>query len=219
MVCRGERWRDALPPPGSPRLCRRKPFHTLNSWTPHSSYVRAHLRTSSVTLQVFRTKGRKKPEKTQDPFRPSLMGGRRRSQRSSETRICAEPLAEAEPLACCSESCLPSSPPPPLSLPHSLSPTSLHIVLLPISLSVINYKRHKPPGLMPRCGCLPSCTFPRAKRPASLITPGTLSGSPLAGRQRSPNGPFTVPKDTSAFFFSFFLFFSFSKSAEVAYFS
>lgn len=108
----------------------------------------------------------------------------------------------------------PASPPPPLhplSLPHSLSPTSLHIVLLPISLSVINYKRHKPPGLMPRCGCLPSCTFPRAKRPASLITPGTLSGSPLAGRQRSPNGPFTVPKDTSAFFLSFFCFFFFQQ--------
>lgn len=113
-------------------------------------------------------------------------------------------LAEAEPLAWCSSSASPPPslhPAPPSSLPHSLSPTSLHIVLLPISLSVINYKRHKPPGLMPRCGCLPSCTFSRAKRPASLITPGTLSGSPLAVWQRSPNGPFTVPKDTSAFFF------------------
>ncbi|KAA8595193.1 hypothetical protein FQN60_012328 [Etheostoma spectabile] len=75
--------------------------------------------------------------------------------------------------------------PSPLLL-HSLSPSSLHIVLLPISLSVINYKRHKPPGLMPYHGRLPSCTFWRAKRLASLITPGTLSVSPFTGRRKSP---------------------------------
>lgn len=87
-------------------------------------------------------------------------------------------LAEAEPLACAAR-------PIPL-LPHSLSPNSPHIVLLPVFLSVINYKRHKPPGLMPCHGCLPSCTFLRAKRLASLITPGTLSVSPFSGRQKRP---------------------------------
>ena len=95
----------------------------------------------------------------------------------SNQALCST-LREAEPLAC-------ASSPIPL-LPHSLSPSSLHIVLLPISLSVINYKRHKPPGLMPCHGRLPSCTFWRAKRLASLITPGTLSVSPFAGRRKSP---------------------------------
>lgn len=89
--------------------------------------------------------------------------------------------------------------PPVLQVPsppflHSLSPSSLHIVLLPISLSVINYKRHKPPGLMPCHGRRPSCTFWTAKRLASLITPGTLSVSPFTGRRKSPRRALHRPK-------------------------
>lgn len=82
-------------------------------------------------------------------------------------------LAEAEPLACaaCPIPLLPHSPTPP----HPPRPSTLHIVPSPVSLSVINYERHKPPGLMLCRGCLPK----RAKRLPSLITPGTLSGSPI----------------------------------------
>lgn len=109
----------------------------------------------------------------------------------SNQALCST-LAEAEPLAC-------AASPIPL-LPHSLSPSSLHIVLLPISLSVINYKRHKPPGLMPCHGCLPSCTFWRAKRLASLITPGTLSVSPFAGRRKSPRWALHRPEGHRRFF-------------------
>ena len=104
--------------------------------------------------------------------------------------------------------CLVSHPP---LLPHSLSPSSPHIVLLPVSLSVINYKRHKPPGLLPCLECLPSGPFWRAKRLASLITPGALFVSPFAGPRRSPRRArlFTGPKDTGAF----------PQSAEENYFS
>lgn len=110
-------------------------------------------------------------------------------------------LREAEPLAC-------AASPIPLLL-HSLSPSSLHIVLLPISLCVINYKRHKPPGLMPCHGRLPSCTFWRAKRLASLITPGTLSVSPFTGRRKSPRRALHRPKRHQRFL----------QSADGAYFS
>lgn len=118
----------------------------------------------------------------------------------SNQALCST-LREAEPLAC-------AASPIPL-LPHSLSPSSLHIVLLPISLSVINYKRHKPPGLMPCHGCLPSCTFWRAKRLASLITPGTLSVSPFAGRRKSPRRALHRPERHRRFL----------QSADGAYFS
>lgn len=108
------------------------------------------------------------------------------------TRLCAAHLQKQSHL-------LVQQVPSPL-LPHSLSPSSLHIVLLPISLSVINYKRHKPPGLMPCHGRLPSCTFWRAKRLASLITPGTLSVSPFAGRRKSLRWALHRPERHQRFF-------------------
>lgn len=111
-------------------------------------------------------------------------------------------LREAETLACAASSPIPL-------LPHSLSPTSLHIVLLPISLSVINYKRHRPPGLKPCRGRLPSCTFWRAKRLASLITPGTLSVSPFTCRGKSPRRALHRPEGHQHFL----------ESADGAYFS
>lgn len=117
------------------------------------------------------------------------------------TRLCAAHSGKQSRLAC-------AASPIPL-LPHSLSPSSLHIVLLPISLSVINYKRHKPPGLMPCHGRLPSCTFWRAKRLASLITPGTLSVSPFTGRRKSPRRALHRPERHQRFL----------QSADGAYFS
>lgn len=107
-------------------------------------------------------------EETQCPFRlwlgAALQLGQPRNQ------LCAAALGKQSPI--------------PLP-PHSLSPSSLHIVLLPISLGVINYKRHKPPGLMPCHGCLPSCTFGEPRGWHSLITPGTLSISPFTGSRKS----------------------------------
>ena len=69
----------------------------------------------------------------------------------------------------------------------------------PFPLSVINYKRHKPPGLMPCYGRLPSCTFWRAKRLASLITPGTLSISLFTGRGKGPRRALHRPERHQCF--------------------
>lgn len=101
-------------------------------------------------------------------------------------------LAEAEPLAC-------AACPIPL-LPHSPPPPTLHIVLSPVSLSVINYERHKPPGLMLRSGRLPNCTFLESQKAAFIDNARHTVRLPhlLAGR-KAQDGPFTGPENTSTF--------------------
>lgn len=95
-------------------------------------------------------------------------------------------LREAQSLAS-------SASPIPL-LSHSPTPSTLHIVLLPISPCVINYKRHKPPGLMPCHGCVPSRTLRRAKTLASLITPGSTVRLSTCWQEKSFRRALSKPK-------------------------
>lgn len=162
----------------------------MNTKLPRTLMLRSSVCVCSYLLHMVAFKLSKRKNKAHSGCASEAQKALQLGQPSNQA-LCST-LAEAEPLAC-------AASPIPL-LPHSLSPSSLHIVLLPISLSVINYKRHKPPGLMPCHGCLPSCTFWRAKRLASLITPGTLSVSPFAGRRKSPRWALHRPEGHQHFF-------------------
>lgn len=88
----------------------------------------------------------------------------------------------------------------PVPSPFSHTPPTLHIVLSPVSLSVINYERHKPPGLMLRSGRLPNCTFLESQKAAFIDNARHTVRLPhlLAGR-KAQDGPFTGPENTSTF--------------------
>lgn len=84
------------------------------------------------------------------------------------------------------------------------SPSTLHIVLSPVSLSVINYERHKPPGLMLRRGCLPNCTFLESQKAAFIDNAGHTVRLPLYWQaEKHKTGPSQAQK-TPALFGAYF---------------
>lgn len=89
--------------------------------------------------------------------------------------------------------------------PTPSSPSTLHIVLSPVSLSVINYERHKPPGLMLRGGCLPNCTFLGSQKAAFIDKAGhTVRLPPFTGRQKSTRWALHRPREHQHFFRAYF---------------